>query len=285
MVQNLSRQTSAQGAKVQQESTTATKGIGVNNNKQLPAIHQNQDVYSRFDSLDDEQIVYEITGKMHNEAAKAMYYIEAGKTCISKRGVDECCIKMQDYGYVIREEDITYQVCPVDNEYVVFNAKVSCYKKSNGEEHKLNTVIGTKRQWLNQKTSGGFRPDTHWFAKGSQKALRNARIKLIPEHIKAAFLASAVNNERNTRPPQRQSPPPPPPTMEQRLDSKMGFQKTGNLTWRQAAQNLIRLQDGGQSRQYLHLLSKWEKTPKAQRELAKYALDNIPNMLKGEVDE
>ena len=75
------------------------------------------------------------------------------------------------------------------------------------------------------------------------------------------------------------------PNMVEALDQKMGFKSTGTLTWRQAAQNLTRLKDSRQSRQFLHQLKDWDKATKEQQELAKYALENIPNMLKGDTDE
>ncbi|MCK7503223.1 MAG: hypothetical protein MZV70_03380 [Desulfobacterales bacterium] len=38
---------------------------------------------------------------------------------------------------------------------------------------------------------GRSTPDPFWFEKGSQKAIRNARMRLIPEETKAAIIAAA----------------------------------------------------------------------------------------------
>jgi len=57
----------------------------------------------------------------------------------------------------------------------------------------VETAIGTKRQWimLKKRSDGKLTTNKFWFEQGSQKALRNAKARLIPDEIKAKILAFA----------------------------------------------------------------------------------------------
>lgn len=247
--------------------------------KQLPATSSPEEVFQQFEKLDDEQIVAEITGKIYSDSAKAMYYTKDKRESLSKRGLDECCIALQTKGYVLREEDLSFVPCPVDKNFVVFSAKVSAFQITGKVELKMNTVIGTKRQELLERG----KKDPYWFEKGSQKALRNAKKKLIPEKIKADVIHGAKQKEHSFRGQKQQAPPKKESSVDDFLDTKIGFSKTGEMTWRQAAENMTPLLDGGQARQYLNQLADWHKkdpTKKGISEKAQTALDFVENKRK-----
>lgn len=90
---------------------------------------------------------------------------------------------MRDDGQVISEASVQYEVDPHHRDYVLFVAKVLL--THNGQQA---FAIGTKRQWkyrvLSEDCEEGWCGDVvfdrYWFEKGSEKALVNAKRKLIP---------------------------------------------------------------------------------------------------------
>jgi hypothetical protein len=156
------------------------------------------DIFAHFDALDDAAIVDEMEGKL---ASSAVYHFnQDGKELwgLGKVGVDWCANELAKKGYIIRDEELQYQQDPTDSSFILFSAKVGKYfVDKSGLEAKVDSAIGTKRQWTKLKRrDGSIITDTFWFEKGSQKAIRNARMRLIPEETKAAIITAAKSGGR-----------------------------------------------------------------------------------------
>ena len=106
-----------------------------------------------------------------------------GRWLLTKAGIAKCVAQMRDDGQIISEESLQYEVDPHNRDYVLFVTKASL--THNGQK---SFAIGTKRQWkyrvLSEDCEEGWRGDVvfdrYWFEKGSEKALVNAKRKLIP---------------------------------------------------------------------------------------------------------
>lgn len=151
------------------------------------------DIFAHFDALDDTAIVDELEGRL---AQSAVYHFnQDGKELwgLGKVGVDWCATELAKKGYIIRDEELQYQLDPTNPDYVLFSARVGKYfVDKTGVEAKVDATIGTKRQWTKLKRRDGtLMPDPFWFEKGSMKAVRNARMRLIPEETKAAIITAA----------------------------------------------------------------------------------------------
>ena len=101
-------------------------------------------------------------------------------------------------GIALREDSVDFVLDPTHPEFVLFTAKVSKHVvDEKGNEATVESAIGTKRQWImlrRRGTAEGERKIVEykvWFEQGSQKALRNAKARLIPDDIKAKILAFA----------------------------------------------------------------------------------------------
>jgi hypothetical protein len=108
--------------------------------------------------------------------------------------LDEAAIRMAAKGWIIREDEVSVVADPDDRYYARITAKCSLIAKNfkTGQEATLNTVIGSKRQAKFMKLRDGrSMPDTFWYEKGTTKALRNAKAKLVPEEIKAEIISAA----------------------------------------------------------------------------------------------
>ena len=162
--------------------------------KNLPAISQGIDILQRFDELDDKAIISEL----ENRVVDAWVYHFKPRNApevwgIGKAGIDGCVMELGKNGIALREEDIKYAVDPTNSQYVLFTAKVSKhFIDKSGAEAMIETSIGTKRQWTRMLLRNGDAvADPFWFEKGSIKALRNAKARLIPEDIKAKIITFA----------------------------------------------------------------------------------------------
>lgn len=188
---------------------------------------ESQDIFARFDGLDDDVIVAELEGRLVDTAV--YHFNQDGKELwgIGKVGVDWCANELTKQGYVLRDEDVEHSIDPTDPAYVLLKAKVGLFLVAkDGAEARVSTAIGTKRQSVKlRKRDGSTVPDGFWYEKGSQKALRNARLRLIPEEVKAMIIARAkeggkvrVVTDRELPPVTRAvgrpaaTPPPPPAT-------------------------------------------------------------------------
>lgn len=157
------------------------------------AVREPLDIFQHFDQLDDEAIVNELEGRLVESAV--YHFNQQGKELwgLGKTGVDWCATELAKKGYIIRDEDLTYAQDPTDSNFILFTARVGKYfVDKSGMEAKVDAAIGTKRQWTKMERRDGTKtPDPFWFEKGSQKAIRNARMRLIPEETKAAIIAAA----------------------------------------------------------------------------------------------
>ena len=159
-------------------------------------------VFALFDKLDDAVIAAEIEGKLVNECV--YHFAPAGGKevwGIGKKGVDLCIQEMAKKGMAVRDDDVTWTVDPMDPEYMLFKAHVRrIFVKnpaSGGGEAEVDTAIGLKRQWTKmQRRDKSIVADPFWFEKGGQKAIRNARLRLIPEEIQSTIIAFAKKEGR-----------------------------------------------------------------------------------------
>lgn len=153
-----------------------------------------QETFQIMDRLDDELIEQELKGRV---ATTWSYSFKDGsgrlQEGLSKIGVDEACVEMSRRNYIIREGRITWDKDPTDAEYILFQAPASLVRITpEGQEIILDTVNGTKRQWIKMKTkTGSIIADNFWFEKGAMKAGRNARSRLIPAEVKTKILVLA----------------------------------------------------------------------------------------------
>ena len=163
------------------------------NNKDLPVTLESQDIFERFEQLDDKVIIQ----LLEDQVAEAWVYHfkQEGKDIwgIGKAGIDGCAKEMGRKGIALREDSVDFMIDPTHPEFVLFTAKVSKHVvDEKGNEATVESAIGTKRQWIMLKRRDGkIATNKFWFEQGSQKALRNAKARLIPDEIKAKILAFA----------------------------------------------------------------------------------------------
>ncbi len=164
----------------------------------LPAVIESQDIFERFEQLDDKVIIQ----LLEDQVAEAWVYHfkQEGKDIwgIGKAGIDGCAKEMGKKGIALREDSVDFMIDPTHPEFVLFTAKVSKHVvDEKGNEATVESAIGTKRQWIMLKRRDGkLTSNKFWFEQGSQKALRNAKARLIPDDIKAKILAFAQKKGR-----------------------------------------------------------------------------------------
>lgn len=167
-------------------------------NENLPATIESQDIFERFEQLDDKVIIQ----LLEDQVAEAWVYHfkQEGKDIwgIGKAGIDGCAKEMGKKGIALREDSVDFMIDPTNPEFVLFTAKVSKHVvDEKGNEATVESAIGTKRQWIMLRRRGAAEGERKivqnkfWFEQGSQKALRNAKARLIPDDIKAKILAFA----------------------------------------------------------------------------------------------
>lgn len=158
------------------------------------ALKEGTDIFQRFDALDDKAIIAEIENRVVD--AWVYHFKSGGREVwgLGKAGIDGCAQELSKNGIALREEDVKVQVDPTNSQYVLFTARVAKhFVDKQGEEAMVESAIGTKRQWTRRMEKGKDKPtdDPFWFEKGSIKALRNAKSRLIPEEIKAQIITFA----------------------------------------------------------------------------------------------
>lgn len=154
------------------------------------------DPFKAMDSLDDELIVAELEGRIID---KWVYHFPGNESQgeiwgLSKVGVDQAARLMAAKGEALRDEEVSYQVDPTDNRFVLFTGYASRIAISKeGHEIKLDRASGTKRQCTFIVKSGEVttKPNTFWFEQGVAKCLRNARHRLLAEKVVAELIALA----------------------------------------------------------------------------------------------
>jgi len=172
-------------------------------NQDLPATTESQDVFERFDEIDDKVILRELENQVIDDWV--YHFVVEGHHIwgLGKVGIDACTRKMGEKGIALRDDSVDYDVDPTNPEYVLFTAKVSRHVvNEQGLEAAVESAIGTKRQWtiliLRRKIQGEYKlfPNKFWFEQGSQKALRNAKARLIPDEIKTKIIEFAKTHKK-----------------------------------------------------------------------------------------
>jgi hypothetical protein len=163
----------------------------MSDNKALVPLDSN--VFLAFDRLDDDQIIQEMKGAALSEY---VYEFSDGAQTVrglSKIGTDDASrIMAVKYGEVLREVDCWLE--REDEQAAYFKAKVSRFvAKNDGTVIEMDSAIGHKRQEkIIALKKGGTKLNPFWYEQGGQKALRNAKQKLMPETIKQAIIAAYV---------------------------------------------------------------------------------------------
>lgn len=151
------------------------------------------------DEIEDEEIVAAI-GK---SVTKAWIYEfpMGGETVrgLSATGVEEAGRELAKHGEAIREIDVKIEY--EDAMEARFIAQAGRYAISgDGREQLLDVAIRAKRQSKTEKRRDGKTyPDDNWYEKGITKAVRNAKLALLPETVRIQVLAAAVNAGRVRR--------------------------------------------------------------------------------------
>jgi len=155
---------------------------------------QGVDIFQRFDALDDKIIIEELENRVID---KWVYHFKPKGAPevwgLGKAGIDGCARELSKEGIALREEEVKVQVDPTNAQYVLFTARVAKhFVDKQGEEAMVESAIGTKRQWTRMLLrDGNTQVDPFWYEKGSIKALRNAKSRLIPEELKAQIITFA----------------------------------------------------------------------------------------------
>lgn len=172
-------------------------------NENLPATLESQDVFDRFDELDDKVILRELEHQVVDDWV--YHFVVEGHHIwgLGKVGIDACTRKMGEKGVALREDYVNFAVDPTHPEYVLFTASVSKHViGKEGAEAGIESAIGTKRQWIMIKRRGAVEGERKivankfWFEQGSQKALRNAKARLIPNEIKTKIIEFAKSHKK-----------------------------------------------------------------------------------------
>lgn len=162
-----------------------------------------QDIFVAMDRLDDEQIIAEMRGLSLNEYVYE--FEESGQKVrgLSKAGTDDASRLMAiKYGEILREVEVTLEM--QDEEYGYFKAKVTRFViGADGVERELESAIGQKRQgkFIIRRDGSNGGPNRFWYEQGGQKALRNAKQKLMPEPLKQAIIQEYINAGKVRRDP------------------------------------------------------------------------------------
>jgi len=161
--------------------------------------------FSLMDRLDDELILAELKGEILE--AYVYDFEVAGRQVrgLSKAGIDAACAEVARRGEAIRELEIEWEITEEAGLFAVKAARFAIME--DGTERQLDAVIGTKRQpkTLTLRT-GESVEDPFWFEKGSAKAGRNARRRLLPEKLIVELVKAYIDEgkvKRKTLPPKR----------------------------------------------------------------------------------
>ena len=168
-------------------------------NENLPATLESQDIFARFEELDDRLILKELENQVVDEWV--YHFTQDGHEIwgLGKVGVDACAKEMGIKGVALREDSIDFEKDPTHPEFMLFTAKVSKHVVGkSGAEAMVESAIGTKRQWimLKRRSDGKIVANKFWFEQGSIKALRNAKSRLIPDDIKTKIIAFAKTHKK-----------------------------------------------------------------------------------------
>lgn len=144
-----------------------------------------------IDELEDSDIAEGIRGQL--EETWIYQFPQGGATItgVSAKGVENGCREMAKKGEVIRELDV--RVDYEDEREARFVAKAGRYAVTgDGHEVLLDTAIRAKRQSKTMALRNGTEQfDKDWYEKGVTKAVRNAKLALMPDSIVALIIANA----------------------------------------------------------------------------------------------
>jgi len=168
-------------------------------NENLPATIESQDIFARFEELDDKLILKELENQVVD--SWVYHFTQDGHEIwgLGKVGIDACAKEMGTKGVALREDSIDFVIDPTHPEFMLFTAKVSKHVVAKGgAEAMVESAIGTKRQWimLKRRSDGKLVPNKFWFEQGSIKALRNAKSRLIPDDIKTKIISFAKTHKK-----------------------------------------------------------------------------------------
>lgn len=170
--------------------------------KELVPIQDEIDIFKKFDEMDDSLVLAEVESKAVD--VWVYHFTQSGHEIwgLSKEGIDQCAIHLGKTGIALREDAVTYQLDPTSPEHVIFTAKVSKHLiDDQGHEAGVETAIGVKRQSTMRKIKTNDPPyynmvaNDFWAEQGAMKAIRNAKMRLIPEEIKSRVIANAKKSK------------------------------------------------------------------------------------------
>ena len=170
--------------------------------KDLVPIQDEIDIFKKFDELDDQLVLNEVEKKV--QEVWVYHFTQQGHEIwgLAKEGVDQCTIAMGKQGIALREGKVTFEVDPTSPEHVIFTAVVSKHLiHKTGEEAMVEQTVGIKRQSLMRKVKTKDPPyydmisNEFWAEQGAMKAIRNAKMRLIPEEIKSRVIANAKKSK------------------------------------------------------------------------------------------
>lgn len=178
-------------------------------NMETSLVPHTANVLALIDEIEDSEIVAAIS----SQVTKAWVYEfpMGGQTVrgLSATGVEEAARELGKHGEAIREMDVKVEY--EDEHEARFIAQAGRYAISHdGKEVLLDVAIRAKRQLKRIKLrTGGWQEDESWYEKGITKAVRNAKLALLPEMAKTQILAAAITAGRVRQvdgPPPRQQP-------------------------------------------------------------------------------
>lgn len=165
-------------------------------------------VLALIDAIEDE----EITAAIGKEVQRSwVYEFPQGNSTVrglSSTGVEQAARELAKQGEAIRELDVKIEY--EDENEARFIAQAGRFAISpEGASVLLDMAIRGKRQSKRIKLrNGGYQDDEHWYEKGITKAVRNAKLALLPESAKTFILAEAVKAGRVKQVENPRQPPP-----------------------------------------------------------------------------
>lgn len=162
-----------------------------------------------IEEAEDADIIAAIGGKIVETWVYT--FQQGGQTVvgISSKGVEAAARELAKEGEAIREIDcvLTFE----DESEARFLAKAGRYAvHADGREILLDVAVRGKRVSKAMRLqNGGTRQDDSWYEKGITKAVRNAKLALLPESVQSLIIAEAAKQgrSRNLGPRQQVQPP------------------------------------------------------------------------------
>lgn len=159
-------------------------------------VASNTSVLALIDDLEDREIVEALSGQVTRSWIYEFPMSGSTVRGISAVGVEEASGEMAKHGEALRVIDV--KIDYEDESEARFMVQAGRYAISaDGREALLDVTIRGKRQPKKMKLrNGGWQDDEHWYEKGITKAVRNAKLALMPEYAKTHILTEAVKAGR-----------------------------------------------------------------------------------------